>query len=461
MLDISHIDTDLLSPADRLATLPKGERDAFIDGLTPDEQEYLLYDWRGFLARPNQQIPDGSTWSYWAILAGRGYGKTRAGSETCRIWARENEYVNLIGATSDDAKDIMIEGESGILAVCPKYERPDYKKHERKLIWPSGCQSLIFTADEPDRLRGKQHSKIWGDEIAAWRYPESWDQAKFGLRLGKAPQAMITTTPRPTRLIKELVHDPLSVVTTGTTYENAHNLPDSFLHEILQKYEGTRLGRQELMAEILDDVPGALWSRENIDIHRVPRGDDLPKMRRVVVAIDPAVSTEEHSNETGIIVAASGEPDDQGIAKGFVLEDGSGILAPDEWARRVRALVARYSADAIVAEKNQGGNMVEHVIKSVLPNSRIVLVHASQGKFTRAEPAAAIYEQGRVSHVGRFDDLEDQMCAFTSDFDRKSQGYSPDRVDALVWAMTELFPQIVRRSVGQPVRYRAKPRFMG
>ncbi|MCP4209759.1 MAG: DNA-packaging protein [Shimia sp.] len=453
------VDQALLSPADKLAALPKGERDAFVASLPPDEQQYLLTDWAGFLARPNQRIPEGKEWAYWAILAGRGYGKTRAGAETCRIWARGEQYVNLIGATSDDAKDIMIEGESGILACCPTDERPTYKKHERKLTWPSGCQSLVFTADEPDRLRGKQHSKLWGDEIAAWRYPEAWDQAKFGLRLGDTPQAVVTTTPRPTRLIRELVHDRLSVVTTGSTYENAQNLPESWLHEILQKYEGTRLGRQELLAEILADTPGALWTREGIDTNRIPVGDELPKMRRVVVAIDPAISTEDHSNETGMVVVAAGEPNEAGAARGMVLEDASGIMTPDEWARRTRALVARWNADAIVAERNQGGNMVEHVIRSVLPNSRVVLVHASQGKYTRAEPAAALYEQGRVSHVGRFDALEDQMVAFTSDIDRKKQGYSPDRVDALVWALTDLFPQILRKRDGRKVTYRAKRRF--
>lgn len=421
-----------------------------------DEVAYgLRYDWE-MHARPDQLLPPGD-WTFWTILAGRGFGKTRTGAETARIWVRTNEFVNLIGATADDARDIMVEGESGILACCPADERPEYKKADRKLIWPNGATSLIFTADEPERLRGKQHGKLWCDEMAAWRYPEAWDQAKFGLRLGRRPQAIITTTPRPTKSVRELVSDPHTFVTRGSTYDNKANLASSFFTEIIKKYEGTRLGRQELNAEILEDTPGALWRRSVIDEHRIPRGDE-PVFNRIVIAVDPAVSTEENSDETGIIVAATYHGDD-GQPRGCVLEDASGIYSPDEWSRQVAALYSRYEADCIVAEVNQGGDLVEHVIRSALPNAKVRQVRATRGKVTRAEPSSALYEQGRVSHVGRLDELEDQMVAFTSDFDRKTQGYSPDRVDALVWALTELFPQIVRKPRQRRPSHQPKQRF--
>jgi phage terminase large subunit-like protein len=221
--------------------------------LSDAEAYVLLYDWE-IWARANQKTPQG-VWSYWLILAGRGFGKTRTGSEWVRQAVKTSKYVNLIGATADDARDIMIEGESGILAICPYDERPEYKKSERKLIWPNGATSLIFTADEPERLRGKQHEKLWADEVAAWRYPESWTQAKLGLRLGQNPQACLTTTPKPTAIIKEIASDSATVVTRGTTYDNKANLAPSFFSQIIKSYEGTRLGRQELNAEILDDNP--------------------------------------------------------------------------------------------------------------------------------------------------------------------------------------------------------------
>ncbi len=431
--------------------MPESERAAAIVDMGEDVAHCLVWDWE-YHARENQLLPDGD-WSYWLIMAGRGFGKTRVGAETTRIWAKTNKYVNLIGATTDDARDIMIEGESGIMSVCPKDERPQYIKHARKLVWPSGCVSLIFTADEPERLRGKQHEKLWGDELGAWRYPEAWDQAKFGLRLGAKPQAIITTTPRPTKIMRELVKDPHCHVTRGSTYDNKSNLAPTFFSEIITKYEGTRLGRQELDAELLEDTPGALWRRSNIDEYRVPKGDE-PTMRRIVVAVDPAISSEDSSNETGIITVGIGMDD-----RGYIFEDCSGIFTPDEWGRAAVATFNRYQGDRIVAEKNQGGDMVGHVLKSVMPNAPITLVSASRGKVTRAEPTAALYEQGRISHVGRFDTLEDQMVAFTSDFDRKLQGYSPDRVDALVWALTELFPMIVKKKRQGNARPMAKERF--
>lgn len=418
--------------------------------------QQILWDWE-YHAREAQLLPDGD-WSYWLIMAGRGFGKTRVGAETTRIWAKSHRFVNLIGATRDDARDIMIEGESGILTCCPKDERPVYKKHEAKLEWPSGCTSLVFTADEPERLRGKQHEKLWGDELGAWRYPEAWDQAKFGLRLGDKPQAIITTTPRPTKIMRELVKDPHCHVTRGSTYDNKANLAPTFFSEIITKYEGTRLGRQELDAELLEDTPGALWRRSQIDDLRI-LVDECPPLARIVVAVDPAISSEDESNETGIIVAGVSEPHEDGVPRGYLLEDATGIYSPDEWGRKVKAMWVKWDADCIVAERNQGGDMVGHIIKSVAPMAKVKLVHASAGKVTRAEPASALYEQGRIHHVGRFDTLEEQMVAFTSDFDRKIQGYSPDRVDALVWALTELFPKIIRKPVKHRRANQAKPRF--
>lgn len=434
----------------KLQALPETERQKLLAKLGDEAAYAIRWDWE-YWARPEQLLPDGD-WSYWLILAGRGFGKTRTGAEVVRIWARSHKFINLIGATSDDAKDIMIEGESGLLSCCPKDERPYYKKHERKLEWPSGAVSLIFTADEPERMRGKQHEKLWGDELGAWRYPEAWDQAKFGLRLGERPQAIVTTTPRPTKIMRELINDPNCHVTRGSTYDNRANLAENFFGEIIKKYEGTRLGRQELNAELLEDTPGALWTQKNIDQYRIPLGDQ-PPMRRIVVAVDPSLSNDENADETGIIAAGLGED-----GKGYVLADESGRFAPDEWAKRAVSLYHRLDADRIVAEKNQGGQMVENVLRSADRNVPITLVSASRGKVTRAEPISALYEQGRVGHVGRHDVLEDQMVAFTSDFDRKTQGYSPDRVDALVWALTELFPRILKSTSSRSRRTTIRPK---
>lgn len=365
------------------------------------------------------------------MLAGRGFGKTRTGAELVRQWIKRYPLVNLIGATADDARDIMIEGESGILAICPKDERPEYKKSARKLLWPNGAKSLIFTADEPDRLRGKQHMKLWGDEFAAWRYPEAWDQANFGLRLGDNPQAVVTTTPKPTKQVKELARDPLTVITHGTTYDNSANLAPSFLQAIVKKYEGTRLGRQELGAEILEDNPGALWKRDLIDSLRV---DAAPSMKRIVVAIDPAATSNQDSDETGMIVAGLGAN-----SQGYVLADISLRGTPDEWAKAAVQAYHDYKADRIIGETNNGGEMVETVIRMVDKNVAYKAVHASRGKITRAEPISALYEQKRCHHVGFFPVLEDQQC----DYDPKLSKYSPDRMDALVWAFTELMTEEV------------------
>lgn len=702
-----------------LKTLPKTKIQQAILELTEDEAEYLLYDWELY-AREEQLIPAGS-WVYWLILAGRGWGKTRTGAETVKEWVKKYPYVNLIGATADDARDIMIQGESGILASCNRWEKPRYIKSERCLKWPNGAQSLIFTADEPERLRGKQHSKVWCDELCliadtqitvingnkliqfitnkdyvltrkgfkrvvkawktsdsskvytvtfsngtsltgtaghpifvkgkgfvglrqlrhgdiishlnnegyklcqqlngtvknggsgqiiiktekgscftekngftilgiflkgmkfiikittkkiilsiissyyrslntlknicaeqycgvqkkevlrqknngqkqslknlivlnvkkyfcrmgcalnfvrmsvsqliagrqklitnkefvfsvknnssltnieqqnvvpvfvlrvieetqkqavynfevedeheyyangvlthncAWRYPESWDQAMFGLRLGDNPQAVITTTPRPTKLIKELAKDARSFVTTGTTYDNKANLATAFLNAIVNKYENTRLGRQELYAEVLDDNPNALFHQSRIDELRVQKA---PELKRIGLGIDPSVTSNENSDETGIIIAAVGVD-----GHGYVLRDASLIATPDGWAKVVTKEGREFNVDIVVAETNNGGDLVEANLRTQKDfNFRFKKVHASRGKAIRAEPVAGLYEQGKIHHVGYFPHLEDQMCDFNPNLDiNKKKDKSPDRMDALVWVFWELF----------------------
>ncbi len=343
------------------------------------------------------------------------------------MWIKKYPHVNLIAATADDARDIMIEGESGILAICPEDERPEYKASKRQLLWPNGARSLIFTADEPERLRGKQHMKLWADELASWRYPESWDQAMFGLRLGDNPQSIVTTTPRPTKIIRNLAKDPTTYVTRGSTYDNRSNLAPAFFAEIIKKYEGTRLGRQELNAEILDDNPNALWKRDRID---ELRRSVCPDLVRVVVGVDPSVTSLKTSDETGIIVAGLGSDD-----HAYVTGDLSLIASPDGWARVAVHAYHDNEADRLIAEVNNGGDLVEMVIRTIDPLVSYKKVHASRGKAKRAEPIAALYEQGRVHHVGCFAKLEDQMCAYDPE---DENGDSPDRMDALVWALTEL-----------------------
>jgi phage terminase large subunit-like protein len=426
------------SLASSFLKLSPATRKARLDSVSTEERAAKRYDWP-FWARPSQLLPEGD-WTYWLILAGRGFGKTRTGAETVRRWVRRCDMVNLIGATAADARDIMVEGESGILAVCRDEERPTWRKSEHKLVWPNGATSLIFSADEPERLRGKQHKKIWADELAAWRYQEAWDQAKFGLRLGPRPQAVITTTPKPIRHLTELIADKACVVTRGTSHENRDFLAPKFFDDIVRRYHGTRLGRQELNAEILSDTPGALWSREMI--RHLPQSA-VPPLRRIVVAVDPPATSKEGSNECGIVaVGAATGPASAGSADGaYVLADRSGVFSPRDWAERAVALYRELEADTIVAEVNQGGEMVAEVIRSVDPDVPVRSVRASRGKAIRAEPVAALYQRGAVYHCELFEALEDQMCSFTADYDRAENG-SPDRLDALVWGLTELFPSL-------------------
>jgi phage terminase large subunit-like protein len=365
------------------------------------------------------------------VMAGRGFGKTRTGAEQVRQWEREGRrWINLVGPTAASARDVMIEGQSGLLACYPPDKRPIYEPSKRLVMWPNGAQAHIFSAEEPDRLRGPQCEVAWCEEIATWPFQEAWDNLLFGLRLGDDPRAVITTTPKPVKLIREILADPHTVVTRGTTYENRANLAPAFFDAIIRKYEGTRLGRQELLAELLEDIPGALWTRGLIEQHRVELAQ-VPPLVRVVVAIDPAVTAEETSDETGIGaagVAANGHV--------YVLEDASMRASPLQWARAACRLMLKWSADRVVAEVNNGGDLVEANIRNVHPAIPFRAVHASRGKAVRAEPVAALYERGYVHHVGRgLELLEDQLCSWVPGVTGQR---SPDRLDWLVWAITDL-----------------------
>lgn len=405
-------------------------RQQVLSSLSLEEREQLAWCWE-FIARPSQLLPTEREWTYWLIKAGRGFGKTRAGAEAVREWIRRGfNYVNLIGATADDARDIMVQGESGIMAICPQWERPEYKVSQRKLVWPNGAESLIFTADEPERLRGKQSQKGWCDELAAWRYPDAWDQFKFGLRLGDNPQAVITTTPRPTKLIREIMADPDTITTNGSTHDNKANLAPSFLTTVLRKYEGTRLGRQEISGEVLDDNPGALFKRKDIDDNRVLRA---PELQRIVVAIDPAATSSEGADDTGMVPAGIAMVD--GVLHGYILADLTCHETPMGWAKKAVSAYKELKSDRIIGEANNGGDMIEAVIRAVDPNVSYRKVIATRGKEIRAEPVAALYEQGRIHHVGDLGKLEDEMCGWDP-LDKSAR--SPNRMDAVVWALTEL-----------------------
>lgn len=437
------------SLAEQLAELTPQDRAYVFEHLTIEQKASLRWDWT-FWARANQIEPEGDQWLTWLILAGRGYGKTRTGAETIRDWAcgptplAGGKYGRfaLVAETSADARDVMVEGESGILACHPKAFRPTYEPSKRRLTWPNGAVATLYNAVEPDQLRGPQHDAAWCDELAKWRYAQAtWEQLQLGLRIGPLPRCIITTTPRPIPVLKTIMADPTTVITRGSTRENVGNLAPSFMKQIFGLYEGTRLGRQELEAEILDDVPGALWTRRTLDEHRLGDFDDLPDLVRIVVGVDPATTSNDKSNETGIVACGIG-PTKDGWPQGYVLDDVSLVGTPEEWAKAAIALYRRLEADCIVAEVNQGGEMVEAVIRSIDPNVPVKQVRATRGKYMRAEPVSSLYEQGRIHHVGAFSTLEDQMCIFTPDFDR-SEG-SPDRLDALVWAFTNLFGRLIR-----------------
>jgi phage terminase large subunit-like protein len=426
------------SLAEYLASLPGNQQREAISGLTETEARSLLYDWRGFYARPNQLRPLGQ-WRYWLVQAGRGFGKTRTGAECVREWVAEGKRrIALVGPTAHDTRKVMVEGESGLVTISPPWDRPEYNPSLREIRWKNGALATLYTADEPERLRGPQHDCAWCDELAAWRFPEAWDNLLFGLRLGDDPRAVITTTPKPTKLMRELVADPNTHVTRGSSYDNRANLAPAFFEAIIKKYEGTRLGRQELMAELLEDLPGALWTRAIIDNNRV-RGVPSP-LQRIVVAIDPAVTSGEESDETGIIVA--GVHDNGHV---YIIADRSLRGTPGEWATEALRAWLWAKGDRIIAEVNNGGDLVEANIRAVVAGMHgqaaaamvpFRAVRASRGKMVRAEPVASLYEQGRVHHIGSFGQLEDQMCSYVPGVEK-----SPDRMDALVWAVTDLVVQ--------------------
>jgi phage terminase large subunit-like protein len=367
------------------------------------------------------------------ILAGRGFGKTRSVVEFVQseVEAGRAGRIGIAGATAADVRDVLVDGVSGFLAVARKWNRPVYEPSKSRLTWPNGARARLYSADEPDRFRGPGIDLFVADELAAWRYPEAWDQAMLSLRVGKHPRAVIATTPRPTDIIRGLLKREGKdvVVSRGRTADNKPNLAPTFLAQIVQKYEGTRLGRQELDGEVLDDAPGALWNRGRIEELRI-KPQDMPQMRRVIVAVDPAVSASEDSDETGIVCAGIGVD-----GHGYVIEDASMTSAtPNAWAQQVLAVYNRHQADRVIAEVNNGGDLVEANIRTAGPLLGVTQVRASRGKSVRAEPIAALYEQGRVHHVGCFAKLEDQMVTWDPAFSTKS----PDRMDALVWAFTEL-----------------------
>lgn len=416
-----------------LALQPEATRREILAGLTNAQLESLSYDWN-FWGRPEQLPPPGK-WLTWLILAGRGFGKTRTGAEFVRheVAAGRARHIAIIAETAADARDVLVEGPAGILRCHPPTDAPTYEPSKRRISWANGAVATLFNATEPDQLRGPNFDLAWCDEAAKWQYAqETWDQLQFALRIGDWPRQIVTTTPRPIPLIKAMVKASTTIVTTGSTYDNADNLAESFIATIRDRYAGTRLGRQELLAQILDDVPGALWTRETIDKARQPV--TLPDMQRVIVAIDPSgagSSDEERADAIGIVVAGKGVD-----GRGYVLADRTCKLSPAGWGRRAVDAYHEFRADRIVAERNFGGAMVQHVIRTTDPTVAYREVVASRGKVMRAEPVAGLYEQGKISHVGDLEKLEDQLCQICGD------GYmgdgSPDRADALVWAFTEL-----------------------
>lgn len=412
---------------------------AILEALRRFHPELAEKVWR-LTAHDHQLEPEGD-WTTWLIIGGRGAGKTRAGAEWIRaaVEGRANDNaaprapkraVALVAETYADAREVMIEGPSGIRAVAPNENRPAYEASRRRLVWPSGAVAYAFSAEDPDGIRGYQFDAAWSDELCKWRYPEkTWSNLQLALRLGDKPRQIATTTPRPMALIKRLLAAETSAVTRASTYENRAHLSEAFFTEIAALYEGTALGRQELLGEIIDDIPGALWSWNLIEAARI---SEAPSLDRVVVAVDPPATAGPDADECGIV--AAGVASCGGDNTAFVMADWSaGGLSPRQWAEKAVAAYHEYKADRIVVEVNQGGDMTKAVIAQVDAAAPVTGVYATRGKRLRAEPIAALYEQGRVRHVGAFPKLEDQMTSYSG-----GSGNSPDRLDALVWALTEL-----------------------
>jgi phage terminase large subunit-like protein len=417
-----------------LSRLPEAAFDAFLARLSVGERQALAWGW-ALQARPEQRAPPGD-WRLWLVMAGRGFGKTRAGAEWVREIAERDgaARIALVSATPEEARAVMVEGESGLLAIAPPDMRPNWQPALGRLHWPSGASARIFGASSPDSLRGPQFTHGWADEIAKWARGEAaWDNLAMATRLGEAPRLMATTTPRPVPLLRRLLRQDDVVVTRGRTMDNAAHLPAAFLAAMRRDYGGTRLGRQELDGELIADLEGALWSRALIERCRDGAGRaETGRLRRVVVGVDPPAGT--GGDACGIVVAALTER-----GQGLVLADMSVEGAhPEGWARAVARAAAGFGADRVIAEANNGGAMVESVLRAADAALPVRLVHASRGKSARAEPVATLYEAGKVTHCGAFPALEDQLCGMMIDGGYEGPGRSPDRADALVWALSAL-----------------------
>jgi len=413
-------------------------RDLFLGELSDEDVEALRFDWPVWSRL--KQRPPMSDWRTWLVLGGRGAGKTRTGAEWLKAIALADPHfagdaagqLALVGQSYDDARDVMVEGESGLLALHTRADRPAWFSSRRELVWPNGTRAKVFSSSDPEGLRGSQFGAAWCDELCKWSMPEkTWDMLQFGLRLGGSPRQVVTTTPKPMRLLNRLLKDPATIAVRSATKENNVNLADGFLEYVTGVYGGTRLGRQELDGEILEANENALWKRDQIEELRINKP---PEMKRIVIAVDPPASSGSRSNSAACGIIAVGQGRD---GKAYVLADKTIEKAsPNQWATQVITLYHALEADLIVAEVNQGGEMVSTVMHSTDASVPVRSVHASRGKWVRAEPVAMLYERGLVHHAGTYPELEDQMCMLGPD--GKSEGVSPDRVDALVWAITEL-----------------------
>lgn len=429
--------------AETLRSLPASKVKELFQALGPIKTEELKHDWN-FWARDAQLEPEG-LWNTWFINAGRGFGKTRTGVE----WVREQvkrgkKRIAAVAATNSDIERVMVKGESGFLSVCWKGDKtyagkkmgfPEWSPTKRTITWENGATVQFFSAEEPERLRGPQFEIAWCDELAAWNKDiDTWDMLQFCMRLGKHPRIVVTTTPKPTKLVRKILKDDKTHVTTGSTFDNSANLAGTYLEAVKEQYEGTRLGRQELYAEVLEEAQGALWNTDMLDACTIKQ-EQVPDLSRIVVAIDPAVTANKESDMTGIVVAGI---DVNGIA--YVLGDYTDRLSPQGWAAKAIELYHKYEADRIVAEVNQGGDMVKTTIHGEDETVPFRAVRASRGKYARAEPISALYERGLVKHVANpsdgstLNELETQMRTWEP---LGSIG-SPDRLDALVWALTDL-----------------------
>ena len=430
-------------------------------GVLPLERQRALlaefYDWRRW-ARPGQLEPT-APYRTWVINAGRGYGKTRTGAETFQLWAENGEFHRgaLVGRTGGEVRDDMVEGEAGILAVAAPWARPTYYPGKKRLVWHTLREKLgfepqakLFSADTPDALRGPHISRAWADELSSWRYADdAWANLQYMLRAPEKPRAIVTTTPKPILLIKKLYARSSTIITGGSTYENAANLADEALQEFLDEYQGTESGRQELMAELLEEAEGALWHRSWIDEHRLTERNEegqliIPELDGLVIAVDPAVTAKATSSETGIIAVGRAmqlnEDGDRLVPHYYVIDDASGRHKPHQWAEAAIDLRQYYEADYIVGETNNGGDLVEYTVSTIDDTELFKQVKAARGKRPRAEPVAAAAAQGRLHFVGEFDELEDQLCNWIP-----GQGDSPDRLDAMVWGVIQLTPKGKRR----------------